>query len=546
MSETDSKLTFKSRAQPPADDTTLPKNRWIRFLKFEVKTWTLHGSDKTLKGTELMVDEKVRRHGTFRLHGLEVWGELILSGENSQLRLRTEEGPTNWSAPEVMHGRLHDSELVSCIHCVGESTTTRVWDGADQSSRSWSLFPHQVLSGRSYFDPCQDRIGKVWFSTDDIYRIFDDFDSFGILAHPDIQLQSSVPQMIGDRQVPIGPEPHMVYFAGRSKLLGAQLSFGKFEVQHWLSSQSNSQGARITTQIRVQVEFESALTLNDCLGKVASIGQFLSLVAGRAQGIENLQVAVDGRDSHEPPLSVHWSLGPRQISGQELNTPSWIDMPLDGIRRADEFRQVIERWFSSNEHAVARARLYSCRQSDNQFDIDRLVKAANMFDLANHLTPAKVANDLANVRDKCISALRTLPSSDDRDSAIRELKRIGAPTLTSKVLSRAAMLRGHFHLEDLDKMLRQAVLCRNYFVHGPGDKRFNYAAVQGYTPFLTETLEFVFAAAELIECGWAAGDWRLHPHTGHHWFSRFTSDYRILSQELLSDLKRTKKQESLK
>lgn len=419
---------------------------------------------------------------------------------------------------------------------------TQSWYGENKRSSSWNVFPHQVLSGSSYFNPSKDLIRKAWFSTGDIYQIFDDFDSFGIIADSTIQIQSLLPQTIGDRHVPIGTEPRLVYFAGRCSLLEAALSFGKFEVQHWPLAQSNSQGAHITTQMRVQVEFEPAVNLEQCLGKLASIGQFLSLVAGRPQGIENVQVAVDGSDNKELPLSLHWCLGPQQANGQELDTPSCIDMPLDGIRRAEEFRRVIKQWFSSREHALARARLHSCREGGNHFDTNRLVAAANMFDLTSDLSPEEVSvsHELAKVRDECLHALRTLPRSDDRDSAIMALSRIGTPTLMKKVLSRAAVLRGHFHLKDLDKVLRQSVKCRNYFVHGPGDKGFKYAAVESHIHFLTETLEFVFATAELIECGWAGNEWRHRPHTGHHWFSRFISDFTQMSQELLSDLERAK------
>lgn len=483
-----------------------------------------------------MLEENVGHHGTFGLHGLEVWGELTFSGANTQLRLRTEGQPAKLSAPEVIYGRLHDFTLVSCVHCVGGRMPTQAWNGAGKSSLSWSVFPHQILRGRSHFNPCQARIRKVWFSTGDIYRIFDDFDSFGTLAGPAIQLQTSLPWMIGDRRVPIGPEPRVVYFAGRCTLLEASLSFGRLEVQHWPLANANSQGARITTQMRVQVEFEPTVSLQECLEKVGSIGQFLSLVAGRSQGIENVQIAADGHDSEESPLSVHWSLAPPQANGQELDTPSWIDMPLDGVRRAGEFKHVVEQWFSSNEHALARARLHSCRAAGNHFDVDRLVAAANMFDLTDAFTPSEIPPSLAKVRDESLRALRALPRSDDRDSAIMALSRIGAPTLMKKVLSRAAVLRGHFDLKDLDKVLRQAIKCRNFFVHGSGDKGFNFTVVQSHKWFLTETLEFVFAAAALIECGWAAGDWRLQNHTGHHWFSRFIADYELSSQDLLSDL----------
>ena len=161
-----------------------------------------------------------------------------------------------------------------------------------------------------------------------------------------------------------------------------------------------------------------------------------------------------------------------------------------------------------------------------------------MFDLAITPPPKGISDDLAKVKDECLRALRALPKSDDRGSAIMALSRIGTPTLMQKVLTRVAVLRGHFLLEDLDKVLRQAILCRNYFVHGPGDERFNYEVVEHHTAFLTETLEFVFAAAELVECGWDGNEWRRRHHTSQHWFSRFVSEYKHESQSLLSDLKK--------
>lgn len=487
-----------------------------------------------------MLEENVRHHGTFLLHGQEVWGELVLSGADTKLRLRTDKLPAELSAPEVIHGQLHDFTLVSCIHCVGGDMPSQSWNSNGKSSWSWTVFPHQVLSGRSVFNPGADRIRNVWFSVGDIYQIFDDFDSFGTLVAPAAELQSSLPRTIGNRQVPIGTEPRIVYFAGRCVLLEASLSFGKLEVQHWPIAASNSRGAHINTQMKVHIEFEPAIDLEECLRKVAGIGQFLSLVAGRTQGIEKKEVAMEGRDSNEVPLSLYSSLSPKQANEQDLDTPSWRDMPLDGIRRMDEFRRVTEQWFFSNKHALARARLYACREACNHFNVDRLVAAANMFDLTSTLTPTNVPDKLEKVRDDCLAALRALPRCDDRDSAIMALSRIGAPTLMKKVLSRAAILRGHFTLEELDKVLRQAVKCRNYFVHGPGDKGFNYVAVEHHVSFFTETLEFVFAAAELIECGWAAGEWRLRPHTGHHWFSRFIADYSRACQQLLSDIETAK------
>jgi hypothetical protein len=403
------------------------------------------------------------------------------------------------------------------------------------------VFPHQILTGRTYFDPDKDRIRKVWFSTGDIYRIFDDRDSFGTIWKTSEQLQSLIPREIGKREVPIGAEPKFAYFAGRSTPLTVPLSFGKLEVQHSPFVRSDAHGAGITTQMMIKLDFLPTVTLMECLQKVSKVGQFLDLVAGRSQGIEKVAIELERYDSTELPLSLYWSLGPQQAGEQVLDEPSWIDMPLDGIRRAEEFSRVISNWFQSDDHSIARVRLNSCRRNGNNFDVERLVAAANLFDLTAVLKPVEIPKELADVRKDCLVALRALPRSDERDSAIMALSRIGAPTLMKKVLSRVAIMRHHFILENLDEVLRQAVKCRNYFVHGSGDKSLNISVVTRHKVFLTETLEFVFAAAELIDCGWDASAWRLRPHTGHHWFSRYISEYAESSGGFFADLERAAK-----
>lgn len=492
-----------------------------------------------------MLKDTVRHHGTFVLQGHEVWGELALSGLDTELNLRTELPLSIISSPKVMHGRLHDFTYVSCIDCVGGPEPAQAWNSNGKNSLTWRVTPHQILSGRSHFNPDTNRIREVWFSTGDTLRIFDDFDSFGVVYKPNEELSGLIPRTSGERRIPVGPKPQFAYFAGRCTLLEASLPFGKLEVQHWLQPRSDGHSAGVDTDMRIQVAFEPALALEDCLREVARIAQFLSLVAGRQQGVTNIQVALDGVDHKNPPLSVYWCSGPEQVNGQDLDTPSWRDIPLDCIRRTDEFKQVIERWFASDEHTLARNRLYACRRSNNSFDIDRLVAAANMFDLTKSLAVEPVSREVEKVRDECKIALKTLPRTDDLNSVIMALSRIGAPSLMKKVKSRAAVLRGHFGLENLDEVLRQAIKCRNYFVHGPGDRGFNFEVVQYHTVLLTETLEFVFAAAELIECGWAGGAWASKHHTGRHWFNRFLAYYRQESENLLSDLRRASGQPQL-
>ena len=56
-------------------------------------------------------------------------------------------------------------------------------------------------------------------------------------------------------------------------------------------------------------------------------------------------------------------------------------------------------------------------------------------------------------------------------------------------------------LPDMEWVCDHAIDCRNHFVHG-SPVRFKNGSPADSLVFLTDTLEFVFAAAELVEAGW--------------------------------------------
>jgi hypothetical protein len=372
-------------------------------------------------------------------------------------------------------------------------------------------------------------------------EIFNDFDSYGVLPEQTVRTADVIPKMIGERVVPQGPEPKLAYFAGRRVLVDKAVEGAQIRVEHWPADGTKVPvGVALESKIMIGIIFSSPLHLEECLNAVMRLAQFLSLLAGRPQGVTDVQIyeKVDETLGDRPWL-LHWSFAPEPEDSGEPDPPSFFDMPLDPIRRAGEFEQVLAGWWASHADAgLARARLHACRRKGNRFDTDRLVAAANMFDLRPVAVGDDVPPALAQARDLSVAAFKKLPRSDDRDSAIQALKRLGSPSLRKKVIARAKLVAVHFHLDRLDEVLRIAVWARNRFVHGAGDTTFDYEAVDPHTTFLTETLEFIFAAAELIECGWRAANWRSQPHSSSHWFARYLSGYAADMESLLAACER--------
>ena len=312
-------------------------------------------------------DARTVYHGTFNLHDVDVWGELTLAGLDTQLRLRTERRPSHPHVPETLHGRLHNLTAISCVKCVVGSMREQLGNHDGLKAWSWTVQPHQVLLGNAHFDPEKDRIRRAWFATTDTCHLFDDADAFCSVWKPTQELLDLLPMTVGERPMPRGPEPRIVFFGGRLDLLDIDLPFGRLNVSHWPPiCDTNTGGARIETKIAIELAFDEPVQLETCLRHVSQINQFFSLVAGRSQELTFLQVESDGNAKDNRPLEVHWLNGPKFDPGPHLHAPHRNDLPLDGVRRAPEFKRVMERWFETHDaHGSARMRLHSCRRIGN-------------------------------------------------------------------------------------------------------------------------------------------------------------------------------------
>ena len=128
---------------------------------------------------------------------------------------------------------------------------------------------------------------------------------------------------------------------------------------------------------------------------------------------------------------------------------------------------------------------------------------------------------------------RKHPPGIDRNSVLSALGRLGQPSLPKKVAHRVSIVESKLGrgFPDLQFVANVAVQCRNFFVHGSsGD--IEYPKVEPLVPFLTNALEFIFAASDLIDAGWDAQQWGSQAFGWGHSFTRFRSEYDIALAEL--------------
>jgi len=167
----------------------------------------------------------------------------------------------------------------------------------------------------------------------------------------------------------------------------------------------------------------------------------------------------------------------------------------------------------------------------DRYDVGRLVSSANMFDiLPVNAVPLEVdlPEDLQTAKSEARRIFKALPQSDERNSVLSELGRLGKAKLKHKARHRGQIVltEAGERFPDLILVLEEAVNCRNHYVHGSLAKIDYRDHFFETVSFFTDTLEFVFAASDLIEAGWSMTLWLQQGTTGSHPFGTYCSYYK--------------------
>src|SRR5690242_1889239 len=91
-------------------------------------------------------------------------------------------------------------------------------------------------------------------------------------------------------------------------------------------------------------------------------------------------------------LRVYWSMPPQREPLHEEDTLHPADVLMDGVRDPRGFSNVLANWLQVHaDRREARFRFFGCLAAQRYYTVDRLVAAANMFDI---LPAAAVPGDV--------------------------------------------------------------------------------------------------------------------------------------------------------
>ena len=488
------------------------------------------------------VEEGATLGGRFTLpDGRQILGDLTIAGSKTSLYLHDEAFfGIGYEQNANLVGLLHDRTNVTILDASVRSPFGSV-SGTGGSYHFAEVLPAFILSGQHHFDARTSSVASIRFHADDAEEIFYDFDAMGMVIDPRplIEQVTAANAHWIQREIRTGPEPQILYFAGRTEIASVETALGHVRIFHDPHSSgplSSPRFVAVRNRVLVEISFPDAVTFHEALDRLMAIRRLLGLLAGRPQNIDSVRIETSGDGAHRL-LDVYWTRPPRREPLWEDGRPHAAEILVSAVQDPQEFATVLERWVAADRDRLeARVRLASCFDQQSHFTIDRLVGAANMFDIL----PASVFREtpplvpaVADAKRQARQIFRSLPDSSERDSILNALGRLSRPTLRNKVRQRAALVSTALQapLTDLDLVTDEAVKCRNHYVHGsPGS--FAYAEHPAMTVFLTSALEFLFAAADLLDAGWDIARWRAHGSVLAHPFNRVLIEWDQLAGRL--------------
>ena len=481
--------------------------------------------------------EGLKKAGSFTLNtGTEVQGELCLKGAATTLDLYSGAFFDVHASADIF-GMFYDRSKVSLIDCItmsGPGYGTR----GDEHYHFSSVFPHFVIFGDQHISSSDRTIRELRFTVDDAATLFYDFDAFGLVINARPHMERIVEAKEGGRKIEIGEDPHLFYFTGKHEIFVVDTVLGKISATHGISySFPGPKGIHVDNTIKINMVFKSERSVEEAIASVLDILRFLEVIAGRPQNISKLAFLAVSAGEHPNVLDVYWCMPPRRDSDNESRKPHPGDLPIQAAMKPDEFTSVLKGWLERHDGwRNARVRFSTLFAYQNRYDIDRIVGAANMFDiLPSSACPetVKLPPDLGQARDNARKVFQALPASPERDSVLVALGRIGKATLKRKVRSRAKLITDVVgdRFPELNVVVDLAVDCRNYYVHGSVAK-IDYSTHFDQVQFFIDTLEFVFAASDLVESGWDITAWIKQGSMLSHPFGQYHVNYARQLSEL--------------
>ena len=467
--------------------------------------------------------------GMFRLsEKRKLPGTLSLDGPDTTLHLWDEAGVllNDDAHDETITGVLGDQKLVTLLGCILNDKRTNVGRGGTE--KHYYIFPHHVVIGGRLVSDDDADIENISYVFEDVSQLFHDMESFQVEIGNEEKTKAVIQSL--DPSAEIYEAACVAYYTGKEELFSSDTELGRISVRHSPTfGFGGPEGIRIDNRIVTTIDFSTPLSFQEAISRMHRSVSFFELMVGRVQNLKGISIRWK---SDELPITcdVYTTMYPRYDHSTRGVGSSFHDVLVDGARNPSLLSRVATAWLERDASwRTARAMLLSGWKDIRSYNADRLVRAANMYDLLPETCFPDVPpidGDLASSVRKAKETFQPLPHGADRDHVLGALGRVGTLTLKRKIRFRAEVVSKLIgeRIPNIDRVTEEAVNLRNRYVHGAAT-RIDYSDNPDLEIFLTDTLEFVFAASDLVEAGWNIHDWIKRGSHMRHPFGSYLEDY---------------------
>ena len=450
-----------------------------------------------------MKENKETLLGEFQVNDRRLPGALILSPTSVSLSLWS---TTFFDVPldTLIRGNLNNNRDVTLFGCFPTTSYPTFTASRTRSTQTATVIANHAVFGPGKFDPSERCIKRVSFRTDDTNILFNDRRRFTVQSgHDSPQIQGT--------------------YSGPALVFSTATEIGVVSARHYIQSASIvnvSDGLSIATKVHFEIEFQDTLSYGETMQRIRAVVVFVALLVGRPQVLLDLRLETlsshESKDTTPPKYDVHCHLYPTYERDNSRPERLILGLMIDVAGNVEEFNTIITEWLARHcEWRDARERFYTSMEYQRRYVEDRIIGAANMFDLLpssavgpERVIPESSLEAISEAR-RILKQGRIDPSDNDDpcNEALRRLGAIRRKALRQRVHFRAKKILGHVGGEfpDLFLVIDQAIKCRNVFVHGASTLPASVYVEQ--LGFLTRTLEFVFGISDLIEAGWDVQGW---------------------------------------
>ncbi len=472
-------------------------------------------------------------------------GHLTIAGADSLVKLI---GKSFWAHHEAeyadIHGMLGDGRKASLLDCVLHGRTQHRFDENTQFESTF--FPNHVVVGEEFIRSNEPVIRAVRYHFENVASLLRGHNTFQSL-HPDPdeirklleedhKRSEKIAEEYGWPKRPFEPEigthPLLLYFSGVWEIIASDTKLGRISLTNRTSHGAGTAAEiGIDNEVTANIEFVEPKTLSAAIHALYTLHGLFELSLGRRQRYRWIELELTHRTKDDErelyqTARLYWSLCNKRVEEDSKTSP--LDILLAPNRHPEEFAKVAAGWMDSAA-IMDGPRERFATAFFGRYGINRIVGAANMFDLLpESSTPKKKEPDalLKAAVVQCREIFATLPDSFAKQSVLSALGRVGTASLRDKVRHRAdkiiAVVSGNF--SDLYLPCNHAVLARNHYVHG-SPASFDYQEHFTEFAFITDTLEFVFAASDLLDLGWDLKGWMSEGQSMTHAFSAYIINY---------------------